>query len=729
MTDIPSNETVRGGALVPVIGKLPPLSSKNLNRLAVFLVQGNKVLSETPVKANGTFQLHVVPQLARDPSVYAVLGPKGLDPQSLAAHADLPRLSLASARGHEKGAVSLDFAELNIDDEFIDIWWIWCREYTVSGALDTSANCPVPGAQVTVYNVTTGVSGLVATPIVTVPTDPSGNFSASFNWCSRLCLWPCWPWWWRCWPWWWELDILAVIENIERQLQVKASAPSVKLQFPNVAPLRQPDGADLITGQGFASARAGTALKPDAARTALIASKFADVRIREYFPWWWWCCDNPNILFSATQGANTILDEDPNTSTRWCFDSGQSVTLVGNNLSIGACPITEVPEGFTWTSVGGGPPTQVLVPDITLGYANGTAGNDASNMAFAGTLNLYGAIGSNIAFYQVLAGQWDGNGNPARGGTAPVTSQPLGFSAQLISNVSIYRGATMTVETDAVILGPCSFNGNDHLYMTQNQRPNAPAAVTAQIGAFPTVNTGAGDFIIGWSDIGLVLSAPASALIGGAPTGGVSLSIAAYDISGNPVSLVTDIPLTLMIDTTGFTPTIDSYAVYNGDGTPATETPASSLVCPSYQITPGGYVLLHVTVDDPNGHLFQYQIETQYGNGSLAAPTTNPLYRGYAQNPSTFTPPSPPTQLYGVDAGYGVPNAQPPVAPPPTPAPTNWTFVGGGDTIQIMIPQSCCYDFQLWAGKRITDGTTFVCTWGNPAYQTVNITVVVPPAS
>jgi hypothetical protein len=35
--------------------------------------------------------------------------------------------------------------------------------------------------------------------------------------------------------------------------------------------------------------------------------------------------------------------------------------------------------------------------------------------------------------------------------------------------------------------------GNDHLYMTQSQRWNAPAAVTAQIGAFPTVNSAAGD--------------------------------------------------------------------------------------------------------------------------------------------------------------------------------------------------------------------------------------------
>ena len=44
--------------------------------------------------------------------------------------------------------------------------------------------------------------------------------------------------------------------------------------------------------------------------------------------------------------------------------------------------------------------------------------------------------------------------------------------------------------------------------------------------------------------------------------------------------------------------------------------------------------------------------------------------------------------------------------------------------IQIAIPETCCYDFQLFVGKRTTDGQTFGCfPLSNPSFQTVNITV------
>ena len=729
MKEIQKNTPAQAAGFAAVTGKLPALNSKNLNRLSVFLVQGNTILSEAPVTPSGSFQFHVAPHLASESGVFAVLGPKGLDSQSLASHTDLPRIALSSVKRHERGGISLDFAHLKISDELINPWWIWCREYTVSGTLETATGCPM-GAQVTVYNVTSGVSGLVETPIVTVPTDVNGNFTATFNWCSRLCWWPCWPIWWQCWPWWWELDILAVIENVERGLQVQ-SAGTATIKSSRIAPMRQPSGADLMTGVGFAASRAGAQLQPDNTRTALIASKFADARIREIFPWWWWCCDNPNIVFSATQGATTVLNEDPNTSTRWCFPSGQTVSLTGNSQSLGACPVTQTGDNaFAWTSVGGEPPYWALVENISMGYADGTPGSAASNMAFAGSLNLNGAFSGDLAFYQVLAGQWGGsNPNPARGGSAPVTSQPVSLPTKLVNYVSIWRDATKTVEVDAVVLGPCSFNGHDNLYMTPSQRPNAPAAVSAQIGNFPTVALP--DFVIGWAAPDLVLTVPAADLISPAVAGGVSLSVNPFDITGNPpATFDSGDPLTLMIDTTGLSAaTIDWVAVYNADGTPALKTAASSTACPAYQITTpgGGYVLLHATVsDDPNGHLYEYQIQTQYGDGLYLWAT--PYDRDYAQAPSSFTSPSG-TQLYGVDAGYEKPNNLP--LPPPAPslppylaaAPSNWFFGGGGDTFQLTITESCCYDFQLWVGKRVTDGQTFVCTWGNPTFQTVNITV------
>lgn len=709
-----SSQTPSTASPVTVIGKIPNVSVTNLSRISAFLVQSQSVLLEAPVTASGTFQFRLEPGLVIDPCLFVILGPKGLDAQTLFGRTDLPRLAVstaspntASARATKGGTITLDFSKLNVDDKLIALWWIWCRPYTVSGTLETSNGCPVPGAEVTVYNVTAGFGGLVKTPIETVTTNAQGQFTATFNWCECLCCWPCWPIWWDCWPWWWELDILAVLENIERQALV---TPSQGLSF-QAAPLKRPAAADLMTGQGFA--RAYAPVKQDPARTALITSKFANPAIREIFPWWWWCCENPNIVFSATQNGNIVLDEDPATSTRWCYPSGQSVTLIANSQALGVCPPPIVCEGFAWVSVGN-PGT--LVPNIVNGYAKGTPGTDASDMAFNGYLNIYGGFSDpSIPFYQVWAGFWGGNQNPARGGTAPVTSMPL--SLPLSAQVVIFRNATSSIEFDTVSLGPCSFMGIDNLYMTTSQRMNPPAGVTG-LGPTPTLNPG--DFVITWSDAGRIVGAAASALISPQAGGGIDLTLVAYDAAGTALSLVNNNPLTLMIDTRDLSQAvIDSLQSFDKNGNPVGLTGSSTSDCPSYYIGPGGYLLLHVAVtdNDPsaslslNEHLYGYQIDTQFGHGSSSVPTT-PAHRGYAQAPATFTPPfTLPGQLYGVDAGYNPPNT------------ALVSFIGGGDTIQILPAVSCCYDFQLWAGKRTTDGQDFFGTWSNYDFRTVTIDV------
>ena len=718
-------------ALTRVTGKLPTLSTKNFARLSVFLAQGSTIVSESPVGPAGGFEFRVVRELAGAENLIAVLGPKGLDSQALSSHPELPRAALRSGKD-KANSLHVDFTNLGITDELLEPWWIWCREYTISGTLLTASGCPV-GAEVTLYNVYSGVGGLVKTPLATVPTDSNGNFTATFNWCSwRFCWWPCAPIWWQCWPWWWELDILAVIENLEQRLR---KGPGGPVEFSGVAPLRQPHAADLMTGVGFAATRPGMALQPDSGRTALISAKLSNPAIRELFPWWWWCCDNPNIVFSAAQGATVILDEDPNISTRWCFASGQSVSLTGNSSSLGACQVqTGGPCGFAWSSVGD-EPGGVLVDTLSMGYAAGSAGYACSDLAFDGSLNLNGLFSGNCAaFYQVLSGQWGGGGgaatvgNPARGGTAPVSYQPL--ANVLIDTITIWTGTSSTQVP--VVLGPCSFNGVSNLYMTRAFRQNPPAGVTG-LPAFPTIPPGA---LWGWNAPDLVLTVPAATLVSPAASGGVTLQVAAYDVAGNslpdlpaePFTLGPD--LTLAIDTTSLSgaggasiPTIDWVRVYNSDGTPATQTTGSSTECPAYQITTpaGGYVLIHTTVVDNAANLCEYYIQTQYGSGSYLAAT--PVDRDYAQAPATFTPPSGP-QLYGVDSGYGVPNDAPPPPPAPqVPAATNWIFSGGGDTFYIPITQSCCYDFQLWVSKRTTDGQTFACSGWNPTFQTVNIVV------
>jgi hypothetical protein len=703
-----NTQSTQATASITVVGKLPKLSSSSLESTAAFLVQGNNVLTQSPVTANG-FRFRLAGSIVIDPCLVVILGPKGLDDQTLLARTELPRVSLAAASKREQsgGVLTLDFAALNVDDKLIDGWRSWCRTYTVTGTVQTQNGCPVPGAEVTVYNVTSGASGLSETSITTVETNAEGQFTATFNWCECLCCWPCWPIWWRCWPWWWELDILAVIENIERQLSL-SPARGVAAPLPNVAPLKRPAAADLMTGQGLAHGSA--AVKQDSARTALIASKFANAQIRDLFPWWWWCCDNPNLVFSVTQNGTTILNEDPATATRWCFASGQSVTLVGNSQSVGICPQPKVCEGFGWISVGN---PGILVENITNGYANGTPGMDASDMAFLGSLNIYGGFNdSSIPFYQVWAGLWTGNENPARGGVAPGPSLPI--SIPLSADVLIVRGGSF-LWLNGVQLGPCSFGTLDNLYMTTSQRQNPPAGVTG-LGPNPFLP---GDTIVTWSDPGLIVSA-AAPLLGSAPGGGVDLTLIAYDAAGIELALTSNNPLTLMIDTTGLSVAhIDSLLAYDVNNNNILLSGSSTTECPSYHIGPKGYLLLHVTVTDPdpsttlslNEHVYAYEIDTQFGHGSTSVSTT-PAHRGYAQAPGTFTEPSPPAQFYGIDASYGgVPNT------------ALVSFVGGGDTIQIKPQLSCCYDFQLWAGKRVTDGQSIFCTWGNVDFQTATIDV------
>jgi hypothetical protein len=488
-----------------------------------------------------------------------------------------------------------------------------------------------------------------------------------------------------CWPWWWEWDILRVLEHIEQEvLPVQAIQRSPMATTPPRLALRQPEARMLMRGEGFAAARQSEAqLAPAASRTALIQRKLADPRIRAIFPWWWWCCDDPNIVFSVTQGSNTIVNEDPATDTRWCLENGSTVTLVGNAQTIEVCDPGNKPlHGFVWTRVG-----NITVNHIHGGYADGVAGTDTSDMAFAGQLDIYGefAAGSPVAYYQVDAGQW--TGNPSRGGTAPATSTPI--SAELWNTAVIVHPVGPATFVP-VKMGPFSHGGLTNLYATQEARPTAPTGT----GLSPFPAMGPGDFLV-WAYNGLKVSTNASALIGGGTVGGVDLMIAGYDSSFALVSVTPNDPLTLEIDNLGLTQaTINSLTAFRAGGTLA---PGTGGDCPAYDLGPGGYVVLNVTVTDANGHLFEYEISPDFGSGSSG--TTTPGLRGYSQAPGTFPGPY-----------AGKPNTG------------QKSFAGGSEDIRFYPAVDCCYDFRLYVGKRVTNGYWFP-SLGTATFQTATLKV------
>jgi hypothetical protein len=671
-------------AVIKFTGTLAKINTDYLRCIYIYLVRGPEVLAQTGVQEDGTFSLALsrhAALAAGGQSLHAVVGPAGME-----KHLDhLPNLHrLPIKRAHlEKTETEYKIPTegLKLSEDVLKLWWTWCRWYCVSGNVVGPDGCPVPGAQVTAYSVGFNLWGFSKTPEATVNADQNGHFTACFCWCTcAFCFpcWPCWPIWWECWPWWWEFDILHVIETLE-QVQLQPNRSFAGLQTGAV--LSRPDGTDLIRGQGFAAARkADVEYKPDPTRTAYIKSKLSNPAIREFFPWWWWCCDDPNIVFSVTQGAETIVDENPATDTRWCLADGSTVTLVGNSQTISACSNPPVDEGFAWTRVGNIPADPA---HISGGYAVGTPGTDTSDLAFAGGLDIYAGFGDpNVACYQVNAGQW--TGDPSRGGTAPGSASPI--SANLYNYVFIYHGATLTF-SGSILMGPFNQGGLTNLYATQAARQNGPTP--PGLAAFPPYSPG--DLIL-WAYDGLTVSAGAPSLIGGANVGAVDLTVSAYTSALASLALSPSGTLTLAIDNTGLTSAVinaASFAAFTSGGTSAPLTNSGD--CPAYDLGPGGYVQISVTVSDANAHLWEYQLEADRGHGIVDIVQL----RGYSQSPATFPP-----------APYEAPDVStPPVA-------NEKSFGGGTEVLTYYPPEDCCYDFRLTAGKRVTDG------YGYPSLST-----------
>jgi hypothetical protein len=671
-------------------GELPKIEANPLLCIWIYLVRGSEVLAEAEPAADGSFSFAV----SRDKvlgddgtgGVEVVVGPGSLK-KNLARVPNVARVPIErEALENAERSLTVRTDELELSEEVLALWLQWCRRYCVSGVVVAPDGCPVPAAVVTVYTVGLNSSGFTKQARATVTADATGHFTACFCWCTSpygCSCWPCAPFWWLCWPWWWERDMLHIIETLE---QVPAGRQARFSGLQTGAVLMRPEGRALIRGQGFPGAT-GQA-KPDAARTALLQRKLADARLREVFPRWWWCCDDPNLVFSATQNGVTIVNENPATETRWCLPSGSSVTLVAGRGAITACPgAPPPPNGFVWTRVG-----NITVNDIQGGYADGSPGSDASDMAFTGSLSIYGefAVGT-ASYYQVNAGQW--TGNPSRGGLAPSSSAPI--SAALSNTVYIGNTTTGKLTQYTVQMGPFSASGYTNLYATEEARQAGPTP--PGLSPFPSFDPGAGDFVV-WAFDGLIVSTDSQALIGGGSSvGAVDLTVTGYDADFNPVALVPDAPLTLEIDNTGLTTaTINSLQAFTATGQPV--LPTTDGGCSAYDLGPGGYVQLAVTVLDNNGHIYEYELDADYGQDT----TDYVQLRGYSQStpPSAFPP-----------APYGAPNVG------------QKSFVGGTEVITFKPTEDCCYDFRLAGGKRTTNGDDIYPAIGTLYFITASLKV------
>jgi hypothetical protein len=675
---------------VALLGTVPNLKSEDASRLAVYVVRGNDILAQGAIADGGNFRVDVSRELASSESNYAlqvVVGPAGMA-QHLSQVPQLVRIPINKAElARAEKSIKLATDKIAITPEILQIWWRWCRRYCVSGTVVGPNGCPVPGAQVTVNTVSHTLGGYTEYPRVTVTADANGFFTACFNWCTcgicRFC-WPCWPTWWICWPWWWELDILHIIDHLERiPIQVGPVGPGPVERISSAISLARPSVKELVRGAGFASAHRAE-FAPDPARTELIKRKLANPALRAIFPWWWWCCDDPNITFTVTQGANTILDENPATDTRWCFENDSTVVLVGNNQTVAHCKGDPPPEsGFAWTRVG-----LIPVADIHAGYADSFGGT--TDLAFGGALDIYGgfAPGSGVSYYQVEAAQW--SGDPSRGGTPPAAGSGAPIAGDLLNFLYIFDSGGNLVFANYIKMGPFTGGGLSNLYATQESRPTAPTGTG--LDPFPPVPPG-GFFL--WAFEGRKVYTDASNLIAGNSVGAADLTLVGYDASFNPVTLSPDGVLTLTIDNQGITTThINSVKAFVSPGVPATLTGTAD--CPAYDLGATGFVTIDMTVADSNGHLDGYVLDAEWGHGHTAS--------------------VPPTPRY-----YTVPAVFPPL-PYQSPDHVQRSFGGGNEVFNYRPPTSCCYEFRIRAGKRVTNGYTGP-GWGDYDFQTISLKV------
>lgn len=228
-------------------------------------------------------------------------------------------------------------------------------------------------------------------------------------------------------------------------------------------------------------------------------------------------------------------------------------------------------------------------------------------------------------------------------------------------------------------MGPFTANGYAGLYATPAARATRPTPP-----GLPAFSVPAGQQVY-WGYQGLMLTADDTTLLGGLPFGAVDLTLIGFDQNFEPVAYAPgvvdpDPSLTLAIDSTPITvQQVGAITAYRADGSLAQQTSFGD-DCPAYDVGPGGYIEVPVTVQDANGFLCEYELQAQWGNGNALA-VSPPGIRGYATNPTA-----------SVDTAIA-----------------SWT--GGSETIRFpaatatTIPVDCCYEFRLYYAKRVTNGS------------------------
>jgi hypothetical protein len=627
------------------------------------------------------------------------------------------------------------------------IWWrlwlTWCREFVINGRLMCADGSPVPGAEVTAYDVDffwwwSSISQVGPAAV----TDASGHFTIKFRWC---CYW--WPWWW-----WrlrhWRLDPI-LIERIQPVLKLNpnfrapAMVPTPSLDFgslnPQPLPPRPTKLAASLAVQREIDPSNMPVLRDRLLKELPQVPELERLRIWPWWPWTPWFDCAPDIIFRATQlcggQLKVVLDENI-FQTRWDIPTQLSVNLTANQEAC-CLPQTQPPPpgdcalitgvcgdpGVPLTSIGGNAGTGGPV-----GYAD-PGGRDRP---FSESIYVSGQFGSGAQadYYEI---EYTPN---AAGAWAPVPPNAL---------LDMYRGyfdATLAWPNQWVypIPFPVKHFGSKNVYQSRHyyEVTHPPAnwgnALSGRtwyynVNQIAEIQT-AGIFADGAYDFRVV---GYKALANGDldPTTRKVLDGCGNNPHNNMLTLYIDnrfvgaqTPGTVHVNTTE--PDCGISAVRISTPNPAdphlppiviTAEPCGAHTLAAH--TPleiDFFVTDNPTGPDPNAHLDHYELTVKYDLGSI----TNLL------NPAEVG-----TLSYiagaGVSVGPDYSNAVTHTVNPPNSA-NRPHWVGGNITLHIddaskVFPKTCCYLIELTVWKRNIVNCDGHLTYYNQMHYSFTITV------
>jgi hypothetical protein len=315
----------------------------------------------------------------------------------------------------------VDLKKIAVSNLVYKWWWLHCKTYTITGKVICANGNPVPGANVTAFEVDRWWWWFRKDQLKTAVTDVNGNFEMKFKWC---CWWPFFllkkPLLVKEWEYFikkWAIDPILV-QKIKTYLKedvkikdmpdcsphpdlnvfenllntIEAQYRSEKIHRFSIAP-------ESLQATGNAMMR----YLPETLKTA----EFVKLHI---WPWYHFHDCRPDILFQVTQDCQqpeTVIYEATFDKTYYNIANNFSVTLTANE---NACCSSdeEIPEGtgFKFANVGctpvmniGGNDPNVIVNAALKGFAY--PGN--TDRPFAEKLSISGVFceDANVDYYQL----------------------------------------------------------------------------------------------------------------------------------------------------------------------------------------------------------------------------------------------------------------------------------------------------------------------------------------